>query len=134
MSGLPCYVGLDVGGSTMKAGVVDDAGRLLGKPVSLPTEAHRGQELGLERMCETIRAAAAAAGVGFDRVAAVGVATPGLMDIPAGVILDPPHLKPGKNVPGGDPRAPAVGKPAAFPEGPHAAAPRGCLARPPRQG
>ena len=99
MSGTPCYVGLDVGGSTMKAGVVDDAGRPLGPAVSLPTEAHRGQDFGLERMCETIRAAAAAAGVGLDRVAAIGVATPGLMDIPAGVILDPPNLRPWKNVP-----------------------------------
>ena len=48
------YVGLDVGGTSMKAGVVDDVGRPLSY-VSLPTEAHRGQELGLERMCETIR-------------------------------------------------------------------------------
>src|SRR5438105_7084851 len=98
MSTLPVYVGLDVGGTTMKAGVVDDAGRPLSS-VSLPTEAHRGQEFGLERMCETIRAAVAAAGLGPGQVAAVGVATPGTMDIPAGVILDPPNLKPWQNVP-----------------------------------
>src|SRR4051812_41430170 len=83
------YAGLDVGGTTMKAGVVDDAGRAAGTAV-LPTEAGRGQEAGLERMCETIRQAVAAAGLTMDRIAAVGVATPGLMDIAAGVILDPP--------------------------------------------
>ena len=93
------YVGLDVGGTTMKAGVVDDDGRPLGPPVSLTTEAHRGQEFGLRRMCETISRAVAAAGVGWERVAAVGVATPGLMDIPAGIILDPPNLRPWKDVP-----------------------------------
>src|SRR5438477_3504944 len=98
MSTLPVYVGLDVGGSSMKAGVVDDAGRPL-SAVSLPTEAHRGQDLGLGRMCEAIRRAAAEAGLTPDRIAAIGVATPGLMDIPAGVILDPPNLKPWKNVP-----------------------------------
>ncbi len=92
------YAGLDVGGSTMKAGIVDDAGRLLGA-ASLPTQAHRGQEFGLARMCEVIRQAAAAAGVGLDRLAAIGVATPGLMDIPAGIILDPPNLRPWKDVP-----------------------------------
>jgi glucokinase len=43
------YVGLDVGGTTMKAGVVDDSGAPLSS-VSLPTEAHKGQDLGLERM------------------------------------------------------------------------------------
>src|SRR5438552_1131812 len=94
----PFFVGLDVGGTSMKGGVVDDAG----KPhsaVSLPTEAHRGQELGLERMAETIRAAVHKAGLTLDDIAAIGVATPGLMDIPAGVILDPPNLKPWQNVP-----------------------------------
>src|SRR5438067_5107321 len=98
MSAQPYYVGLDVGGSSMKGGVVDDAGKPL-SAVSLPTEAHRGQEFGLERMCETIRAAVRDAGVGLDRVAAIGVATPGTMDIPAGIILDPPNLKPWQNVP-----------------------------------
>src|SRR5438093_3771061 len=122
MSGTPCYVGLDVGGSTMKAGVVDDAGRPLGPAVCLPTEAHRGQDFGLERMCETIRAAAAAAGVGLDRVAAIGVATPGLMDIPAGVILDPPNLRPWKNVPVRDHVARTFGKPTAFQNDGNAAA------------
>jgi glucokinase len=98
MNTLPVYVGLDVGGSSMKAGVVDDSGRPL-SAVSLPTEAHRGQDFGLGRMCEAIRRAVAEAGLTPDRIAAIGVATPGLMDIPAGVILDPPNLKPWKNVP-----------------------------------
>jgi glucokinase len=94
----PLFVGLDVGGSSMKAGVVDDDGRPQ-SAVSLPTEAQRGQEFGLERMAETIRQAIAAAGVGQAQIAAIGVATPGTMDIPAGMILDPPNLKPWRNVP-----------------------------------
>src|SRR5207302_2697175 len=82
----------------MKAGVVDDDGRPL-SAVSLPTEAQRGQELGLERMGESIRLAVAQAGLELAQVAAIGVATPGTMDIPAGLILDPPNLKPWRNVP-----------------------------------
>jgi glucokinase len=92
------YVGLDVGGSSMKGGVVDESGRAL-SGVSMPTEAHRGQAFGLERMCETIRAAIAEAGLQREQIAAIGVATPGTMDIPAGIILDPPNLKPWQNVP-----------------------------------
>ncbi len=99
MATSPVYAGLDVGGTTMKAGLVNDEGRPLGPAVSLTTEAHRGQEFGLERMCEAIRRAVEAARVGWDRVAAIGVATPGLMDIPAGIILDPPNLRPWRNVP-----------------------------------
>src|SRR5271170_345468 len=94
----PLYVGLDVGGTAMKAGVVDDAGQQLAC-VSLPTEAHRGQEFGLERMCETIRQAVVAAGLQMSAISAIGVATPGTMDIPGGLILDPPNLKPWRNVP-----------------------------------
>src|SRR5262245_26622773 len=98
MSTSPLFVGLDVGGTSMKAGVVDDSGKPL-SAVSLPTEAAKGQEHGLRQMCETIRAAVQEAGLRMDQVAAIGVATPGTMDIPAGLILDPPNLKPWRNVP-----------------------------------
>jgi glucokinase len=92
------FVGVDVGGTTMKGGVVDETGQAL-SAVTLATEAARGQELGLERMCETVRQAVAAAELRLDQVVAIGVATPGTMDIPAGIILDPPNLKPWQNVP-----------------------------------
>jgi len=49
-------------------------------------------------MCETIRLAVKTAGLSISDVAAIGVATPGLMDIKLGLILDPPNLKPWKNV------------------------------------
>lgn len=117
----PLFVGLDVGGTSMKAGVVDDQGKSLGN-VSLPTEAHRGQEFGLERMCESIRQAVAVTGRKMDDVAAIGVATPGTMDIPAGLILDPPNLKPWRNVPVRDHVAKAFGKPTAFQNDANAAA------------
>jgi glucokinase len=94
----PYFVGLDVGGTTMKAGVVDDNGQPLSS-VSLPTEAYKGQQHGLERMCETIEAAVRRARLELRDTTAVGVATPGTMDIPAGVILDPPNLRPWQNVP-----------------------------------
>jgi glucokinase len=98
MSTSDLFVGLDVGGTSMKGGVVDDNGRPLGQ-VSMPTESEKGQEHGLRRMAETIRAAVRAAGLQMDQIAAIGVATPGTMDIPGGIILDPPNLKPWQNVP-----------------------------------
>ena len=82
----------------MKAGVVDDQGKPL-ISVSLPTEAYKGQDHGLARMAETIRAAVGAGQMRMEQIAAIGVATPGTMDIPAGIILDPPNLKPWQNVP-----------------------------------
>ena len=98
MSSTQFYVGLDVGGTTMKAAVVDDHGKAF-ESVSLPTEAYKGQDHGLNQMCESIRRAIHVAGKKISDIAAIGVATPGWMDIPAGLILDPPNLKPWKNVP-----------------------------------
>lgn len=117
----PLYVGLDVGGTSMKAGVVDHDGQPLAS-VSLPTEAYRGQEFGLERMCETIRQAVAAANLRMEQIAAIGVATPGTMDIPAGIILDPPNLKPWRNVPVRDHIQSVFGLPTAFQNDANAAA------------
>ncbi len=115
------YVGLDVGGTTMKAAVVDDAG-VAAPSVSLPTEAHLGQEHGLAMMAEAIRQAVRAAGLKMAEIAAIGVATPGLMDIKLGLILDPPNLKPWKNVPVRDYVRETFGKPTAFQNDANAAA------------
>ena len=97
MSASAFYVGLDVGGTTMKASVVDDTGRAA-PSVSMPTEPHKGQDHGLATMCETIRRSVAAAGKTMADIAGIGVATPGTMDIAAGIVLDPPNLKPWQNV------------------------------------
>src|SRR5262245_14486392 len=114
------FVGLDVGATTMKAGVVDDEGRPLSN-VSLPTEAQRGPQSGLERMCETIHLAVTQSGLGLERMAAIGVATAGLMDIPAGMLLDAPNLA-WRNVPVREHVARVFQKPTAFQNDANAAA------------
>ncbi|MFL5244888.1 MAG: ROK family protein [Gemmataceae bacterium] len=115
------YVGLDVGGTAMKGGVVEDSGRPLSS-ISLPTEAHKGQEFGLARMCETIQAAVKSAGLQISEISAIGVATPGTMDIPAGIILDPPNLRPWQNMPVRDPIQDRFKVPTAFQNDANAAA------------
>ena len=92
------YVGLDVGGTTMKAAVVDAQG-VAAPSINMPTEPEKGQAHGLETMCESIRRAVAIANRKLEEIAGIGVATPGTMDIAAGIILDPPNLKPWQNVP-----------------------------------
>ncbi|HVK15634.1 MAG TPA: ROK family protein, partial [Fimbriiglobus sp.] len=110
-----------VGGTTMKAAVVDDAGNAA-PSVSLPTEAHLGQDRGLATMAEAIRQAVKEAGLKMNAIAAIGVATPGLMDIQLGLILDPPNLKPWRNVPVRDYIHKTFGKPTAFQNDANAAA------------
>src|SRR5262245_20247601 len=93
------FVGLDVGATTMKAAVVTDGGRLLVCPISVPTVTDRGQEHALQCMADVICRAIDAADLAREKIAAIGVATPGTMDIPAGVMIEPPNMKPLKNVP-----------------------------------
>ncbi|MCE9562225.1 MAG: ROK family protein [Planctomycetes bacterium] len=116
------FVGLDVGGTTMKAAVVNNEGHPQSVPAVMDTHAERGQDAGLETMCATIRKAVADAKLTMDNIAAIGVATPGLMDIKAGLILDPPNLKPWKNVPVRDHIQKVFGKPTAYQNDANAAA------------
>ncbi len=106
----------------MKSAVVDDSGKPRSTPVVLDTHPERGQEAGLDTMCEAIRRAVAAAKLTIDDITAIGVATPGLMDIKAGLILDPPNLKPWKNVPVRDHVKSVFGKPTAYQNDANAAA------------
>src|SRR5262245_26713913 len=93
------FVGLDVGATTMKAAVVADNGRLLTHPISVPTVPDRGKEYAQQSMADAIRQAVGTPSLTLERIAAIGVATPGPMDISAGIMIDPPNMKPWKNVP-----------------------------------
>jgi glucokinase len=87
----PFFVGIDVGGTNIKFGLVDDAGQTLAYH-SMPTEQDRGAEDACNRMGQTVRKLADEAGVALSDVARVGLATPGPMDIANGMILRPGNL------------------------------------------
>ena len=87
----PYYVGIDVGGTNIKAGVVDDEGQSLSH-VTCATEPTRGPEIGLENIARAAEMAIAQSGVPRSGLRGVGLATPGTMDIPAGCLIDPPNL------------------------------------------
>lgn len=94
----PFYVGVDVGGTNIKAGVVTNQGRPLSH-LSVPTNAAEGPERGIATICAAIEQAVQQAGLTLEQIHAIGLATPGTMDIPAGMLLDPPNLPGWKNIP-----------------------------------
>jgi glucokinase len=94
----PFYVGVDVGGTNIKAGVVDDQGHSLSH-VNVPTEAARGPHVGLDNIARCTELAVSQSGVARGALRGVGLATPGTMDIPAGYLLDPPNLPGWTNFP-----------------------------------
>src|SRR5262249_59525658 len=94
----------------------------VGEPVSRAPEAQRGQQQGRRRMAKPTEPAVKAARLTMTKISAIGVATPGTMDIPAGIILDPPNLKPWRNVPVRQHIADTFGLPTAFQNDANAAA------------
>ncbi|HVJ83083.1 MAG TPA: ROK family protein [Planctomycetia bacterium] len=94
----PYFLGIDLGGTNVKAGVVDDNGKALSS-VSQPTEAERGPELGVQRICQTAREAVLKAGLTLDDIHSVGVGSPGPMDLEAQIIIDPHNLPGWINLP-----------------------------------
>ncbi len=91
----PFYLGIDLGGTNIKSGVVDDVGQPL-SAVSLETEADRGPEVGIANLAESGRRAVSASGLSWDQITGVGLGSPGTMDLPSGMLLEPPNL-PGWN-------------------------------------
>lgn len=94
----PFFVGVDLGGTNIKAGVVDDWGRPLSW-FTTPTLVHLGPEDGARRMGEAVLRVVADAGLRPEQVTRVGLGSPGTMDIPAGLLLDPPNLPGWDNFP-----------------------------------
>lgn len=87
----PVYVGIDVGGTNIKAGIVTHSGRTLGK-ASFPTGAEQGIEHGLAVIYQTVETALTQADLALNGIQSIGLATPGTMDIPGGWLLEPPNL------------------------------------------
>src|SRR3954470_247745 len=109
----PFYLGIDLGGTNVKSGVVDDTGRPVSS-VSVETHADRGPEAGVRILAEAGRLALEAAGLDWAEIAAVGLGSPGTMDIQAGMLLDPPNLPGWHNFPIRDRLAALLGKPVTF--------------------
>jgi glucokinase len=88
----PFYVGLDLGGTNIKAGVVDNLGRPLSW-LTIPTEVPKGAEDASRRMGQAILQVVDQAKLKPADIVRVGLGSPGSMDIPAGKLLKPVNLK-----------------------------------------
>lgn len=94
----PFYVGIDLGGTNIKLGVVDDLARPLAW-LSVPTEFQRGPEDAVRRMADAVREAIVQAGLQSEAIARVGLGSAGPMDLAAGIITTPINLTGWDNFP-----------------------------------
>jgi glucokinase len=117
----PYFIGIDVGGTNIKLGLVDDAGQTLAYQ-SMPTEQERGPEDACGRMAKVVVQLVEEAGVAKSDVVRAGLATPGPMDIGKGVILRPGNLPGWRDFPIRDRVSHHVGLPVTFANDANAAA------------
>ncbi len=117
----PFFVGVDVGGTNIKIGFVDDLGQTFAF-TSIPTEEEKGPEDAIERTTTAIRRMLADRQMQMEDIAAVGLGTPGTMDIPAGMILEPPNMPAWRNFPVRDRLSQACGRPVSYANDANAAA------------
>ena len=82
----PFYAGIDLGGTNIKAALLDDLGRIVEFHTE-PTHAARGPEDAAARMGRAVHTLAGRAGIATTDVARVGLGSPGPLDIPAGTIV-----------------------------------------------
>jgi glucokinase len=109
----PFFVGIDLGGTNIKSGVVDNEGRPM-SAVSIETHADKGPHVGLDNLVAAAHEAVRDSGLSWDRIAAVGLGSPGTMDLEAGMLLDPPNLPGWDNLPIRQLLAERLAKPVTF--------------------
>jgi glucokinase len=95
---LPLYAGIDLGGTNIKAALVDDDGRLVAFHTE-PTHAERGPEDTAARMGRMVHTLAGMVGIAASDVAGVGLGTPGPQDLATGVIIRAGNLPGWDNFP-----------------------------------
>lgn len=104
------YVGIDIGGTSINVGVVDDSGVVLAKQTQ-PSVFNDGREAGLKRIYDLVEEVVAESGVSWSQIQAVGAAAPGTMDIRTGVIFHPFNLPGWEDLPLRDLLSDWFGKP-----------------------
>lgn len=117
----PFFVGLDLGGTDVKVGVVDDLGRPLSW-LAIPTESDKGPQDASQRMGKAVLEAIGKAGLEPAAVGRVGLGSAGILDTEAGILVKPVNLKGWDNFPLRDRVSEHCGLPVTFANDANAAA------------
>ena len=103
------YVGIDIGGTSVKAGIVDEKGKIIIKS-GIPTARTKNYEDVVAPVCEQILKLAESAGITMDEIAGVGIGCPGMITSKTGVVDYTCNLG-WENVPLADAFSRRLGKP-----------------------
>jgi glucokinase len=79
------YMGVDLGGTSIKVGICDENGKLLHQ-MEGPTEAEGGPEVVIKHIADYVREIVASSSYDWDQVAGIGAGIAGFLDIEEGVV------------------------------------------------
>jgi glucokinase len=91
-------LGIDLGGTNVNVGVIDDGGKVITKH-TLPLGKPRTRQEVLDRLYGAAEETLKRAGMGPERLRAIGIATPGTLDIARGVVVSATNLPEWQDVP-----------------------------------
>lgn len=80
------YVGIDLGGTFIKGGIVDDLGNIIYEDKA-PTESNKGAEQVAENIAALVKKLLAKVGLGTDDVEGIGMGVPGMIDSKNGNVI-----------------------------------------------
>lgn len=94
------YIGCDLGGTNMRAGIVDTTNGEVTNLTSVPTLAREGQEAVMRRMADLFLKVIETGNLKKSDIGGVGIGVPGTIDVEKGVTVFLPNLQENwKNVP-----------------------------------
>ena len=80
------YIGVDIGGTNIKSGVVSESGEVISE-YDIPTGADRPQEIVLQDILSSVKNAVGCANLKLSDIKAVGVGSPGDIDNKNGIVI-----------------------------------------------
>ncbi|QDT57877.1 Glucokinase [Stieleria bergensis] len=86
----PYYWGVDIGGTGIKLGLVDHSGQTVAYE-KIATMESQGPESGVQRIGDLVTSTEETLGI-VGKVPAIGLGAPGPMDLPKGLLVEPPQL------------------------------------------
>jgi len=86
------YVGVDVGGTSIKVGICNAEGELL-QTYEGPTESNKGTDTILHNIAKYARTIVEESSYEWEQVGGVGIGIAGFLDIPNGIVKFAPNLK-----------------------------------------
>ena len=80
------YIGVDIGGTNLKTGVVDGDGNIISE-ASVPTGADRPQDIVLQDILRAVKTSIEGSKIDAKEIKAVGMGSPGMIDTKKGIVI-----------------------------------------------